>query len=451
MCSLTDKASVFGGGADLSHAAVGGHLELGGAVFEAPLLMIRTRIGEDMSSVQRERDATIFKGRVDLTAAQVGGTILLDGSVFEGELAMGSLRVGRDLFMRRGEFAAEARFKAPVNISHAQIAGHVELDGATLEATLTMEGIQVGHTLRAVGTVFEGDVNIPGATVGGLLVITDATLKGRLDLSASRIGGQLRLGMPGRAARWGDGSKLDLRDTAAGSLQDAAEQHPERGWQSSWPSPGALQLDGFTYDRLGGFGVAQADEMVERPVDWYIHWLRMDEPYSPQPSEHLASVLRQAGHPEKANLILYASRERARERAGGLAADWSIRHPLRSLRRISRWIGLSLLKWSIGYGIGDRYFRAIVPALALTLFGIFMLGTGPVGQAGSARSTTLYDKLAYSFDELLPIMELDPAFSKVELPQGMVEYYFFFHRAVGFLLGSFIAAGIAGLTQRSRG
>jgi hypothetical protein len=55
---------------------------------------------------------------------------------------------------------------------------------------------------------------------------------------------------------------------------------------------------------------------------------------------------------------------------------------------------------------------------------------------------------AYSLGELLPIVELDPAHAGVRL-DGVIRYYFMFHRMLGYVLGLFVAAGLSGLTQKS--
>ncbi len=52
----------------------------------------------------------------------------------------------------------------------------------------------------------------------------------------------------------------------------------------------------------------------------------------------------------------------------------------------------------------------------------------------------------YSLDLLLPIIKLDERHYKIEL-EGVARYYFYFHIVIGFILASFVAAGISGLVQ----
>jgi hypothetical protein len=90
----------------------------------------------------------------------------------------------------------------------------------------------------------------------------------------------------------------------------------------------------FKYDALAAKTSVDAKDRLG--------WLARDLSYTPQPYEQLASVFRAAGEPAKTQAVLYESRERARRET-----TWP------------RWFGLTLLKWTIGYGIGLGYFRAL--------------------------------------------------------------------------------------------
>ena len=54
--------------------------------------------------------------------------------------------------------------------------------------------------------------------------------------------------------------------------------------------------------------------------------------------------------------------------------------------------------------------------------------------------------LAYSFDILLPIIRLRDKHYAIDLTTW-ARYYFYVHRIMGFLLASFLIAGISGLTK----
>ena len=57
-----------------------------------------------------------------------------------------------------------------------------------------------------------------------------------------------------------------------------------------------------------------------------------------------------------------------------------------------------------------------------------------------------------SLDQLLPIVTLDRAHEKLTSAQFLPSwalFYFYFQKLVGWVLGSFLIAGFAGLTQKN--
>ena len=154
-------------------------------------------------------------------------------------------------------------------------------------------------------------------------------------------------------------------------------------------------------------------------------WLERDENFSPQPYHHLAKLFRAAGQIEKADDILYAGREHERERATG-----------------SKWWGLTLLNATIGYGYGTRYFFALFWMVAFVMLGAVVLRT-----SGQGRANKIPWGLSYSLDHLLPIIELRKYhYDQIQLA-GWARYYFYLHKLMGYVLASFLIAGLAGLTQ----
>jgi hypothetical protein len=115
------------------------------------------------------------------------------------------------------------------------------------------------------------------------------------------------------------------------------------------------------------------------------------------------------------------------------------------------------LKWTIGYGYGLRYFRSLWWVLGFVVVGtLVLLGSGapraiavPIAWA-KAGGWEIFSYLAaltfYSFDLLLPIIRLYEPHYKVVL-EGIAKYYFAFHQLMGYVLASFLIAGLAGLTK----
>lgn len=375
----------------------------------------------DMSGITISKDLFIRGGSVelhdlDLSTASIGGNVEITDAKFSGSVAMGAAVIAKSLELR-------STFSGDVNLYRLNVAGDLYLSGD-----------------------FKGNVDLSSSRIGCLLNLSGGTFA-RLNLSQSRIEGELRLCMdevlsfsttwteqlPPDAMTWVDQEtpwQLDLRNARAHTLQDWAEwEEATKCWASAWPA--TLKLEGFSFERFGGFGGDKSTVMLARPSSWYVEWLERNQPYSPQPYADLAGAFRRHGYAAEAEDILYAGRERARSQAAATG------HRM-------RWLGLTAVKWAIGYGIGLRYFRALIWTTALVTFGALLL---VVTDPAIPTLQGIGPKIAFSADQLLPIVALDTSFDNVAL-QGLERYYFYLHKIAGFLLGSFLAAGLAGLTQK---
>jgi len=187
--------------------------------------------------------------------------------------------------------------------------------------------------------------------------------------------------------------------------------------------------------------------MLNRPVSSFIEWLKGDPTCSPQPYEYLADRFQKAGEPQKAADILYAVRERQRRKA------WSKTHD--NKREWRRALVLWLLKITIGYGLGNRYFRVLWSVGGLTFVGAFAL------TFFGSHCLTQFPSICFaSLDQLLPIVTLDKVHDVMIFgdpsanppvaaqPYG-VRVYFYAHKILGWILGSFLIAGLSGLTQKN--
>ena len=240
----------------------------------------------------------------------------------------------------------------------------------------------------------------------------------RFDLSRSRIGGELRLAGEGYPSPAWDGLvRMNLRNARVGAIQDSKEL-------GTWPKD--LELEGFVYDRLGGFGVDASDLPRERPVTWYEGWLGRDPSFAPQPYEQLAKVLRQAGEAGKADDILFAGWEEQREDA------WHA-------GRVYEYLWLTAKKSLIGYGYRVHW------AAGWTAF-LWLLGFLVLGLSGENVRKGIYWGFSYSLDMLLPVIELRKFHYTFDL-DGWARYYFYAHKLAGYVLIGFLIAGLSGLTR----
>lgn len=206
---------------------------------------------------------------------------------------------------------------------------------------------------------------------------------------------------------------MTLRNTQVGAIQDRAD---------SWPD--TLELEGFTYERLGGLGAEGTADIEKRSSAWFIDWLARDPTYSPQPYEQLAAVLTEGGQAGKADDVLYAGRERERtEVAAGLDFIWK-----------------TALHAFIGHGY--KVHRALY-----WILGFVVLGAVVLRVSGEGPRNKMPIGLSYSLDTLIPIVRLrEYHYSHVDLA-GWARYYFYFHQIMGYVLASFLIAGLSGLTK----
>jgi hypothetical protein len=172
----------------------------------------------------------------------------------------------------------------------------------------------------------------------------------------------------------------------------------------------------------------RADKSTCASSEW-LDWLGKDRSESPQPYQQFAAISRGMGDPELANEALYLKSEKDRNDAKGLEQ-----------------IRLSTLKYTIGYGIGTGYFRALWWMMFFAGLGGLIL----LWQREIRRKHGWAWCFMASLDEILPVVDLDknvPGVINRELKGKRRLWYFYFHRIVAYVLFFFVLAGLTGLTQ----
>jgi len=466
-----------------------GGIDLGGARLLSQVSFDDARFGGDcvatlasfrnMLRLRRVRGAGAWRGN----GARVTGDLDMADSRFAGPVTFDSLRVeGMAVFdravFRRGLVMRGARIDGSLSAVHAAMARprpDEKLDDAEVSdrkpASRDNEALDLGLA-RIGGWVFLRGARLTGrvvagfAQIGGSLDLRREWRPGArsgvarfpvVDLSGVQIKGQLLLDAQ---TAWRSGAVLNLRSAQIAALDDGG---------GTWPD--TLHLAGFTYDRLGGFAGDDFTDYHRRPSRWYCDWLnrtRNLEPaastprrpspvalierlvrgvaggeglrdigHRPETYERLARALRAIGRNDAADEVLFASRDIARRNA----------QPWRAL-------GLWLSRWVIGYGIGRGYLNAAIVAVAIALVGVGVIAAdrawlGP--QPGLEAKGTAWLFFA-SLDHLLPIVTLDKEFGDL-LPAKLLGWgaklWFWCTALFGWVLGSFLVAGLAGLTQKS--
>jgi hypothetical protein len=371
---------------NLISAHIGGSLDLSSSSVTGMLNMN----GISVDQVLILRDKALFE-EIDLRGAHTE-QLDLSSSTVTGMLNMNQIHVDQAVFMGN-----KANF-AEIDLTVAHIGGQLVLDGSTVTGKLAADYIDVGQTMTlGYGATFTDEIDLRSAKLGQDLYLSGGAFYKNVDLSGTQIGGVLGL----ESAQWLGSATLDLTGAAAGGI-DLSHSWPDR-----------IYLNEFTYRNLSNISpnISQQAET----------WFRKQD-YAPQPYEQLAGVLQANGLIGDATAIRYAGKERERRAASGL-----------------RWVWLFLLNYSIGFGYHLEY------AFAWAL-GFVLLGWAVLYATGERTKHGFTLGLVYSFDMLLPLVQLDKKHDDVDLGPWP-RCYFYAHKIIGVILTSFIVAGISGLTK----
>jgi hypothetical protein len=419
------SGALLTGNLDLQNAQLGHYFELSESLLEE---------GVDFSGLRSTYAVSLVGSNINgpfvMNEGHLGGELSLEGSKITGGLAMIGGQVGGQLGLGGAMVKLldlhELQF-GEVRLVNIHVGGQLNLGGSSgndrmllipkVYGPVIIEGVQVSSTVHlSRGAEFYDRVDFIYSKVGENVELAGGVFHQNVDLTGTQIGGELRLGTSDARgeARWAPNSLLTLRNTIVGTIQDLP---------NSWPDH--LDLIGFSYRNLGGIA-GQNDPMINRTAKWFKGWLKKQASYAAAPYQQLASVLRAQGRTDTADEVLYARKQRERKTQSSFLG----------------YLELTASKWFIGYGY--HLFRSLYWALGFLVLGFLALWFSGEGQ----RIRYSYDinLLAYSFDLLLPIIRLREKHYQVDL-KGGVGYYFYLHKIMGYVLASFLIAGIAGLTK----
>jgi hypothetical protein len=365
-----------------------------------------------------------FNTALDLISSRVRGDIVLCcGLVADGAVMLGAMTMNTASFS--GGF-----FNNPNNTA-------IEMGDSEVRSSIYL------GTFPYVGSKLPTGVHIDGLTemdhlrVGGSLMVIEATFSGR----RSELHGFQAQDLTASSLIW---QKVTLENEASveisgtvGALTDDAQ---------SWPAPGKLKLDGFTYGLLQG-GSLNADSRLQ--------WLYLQPYFRLQPYRQLAKVLRANGDDEGANRVLVVAEDR-RYAAGG---------------RLKAWLG-TFLNVTVGYG--HRPLRTIGWSLVVVVIGwaiVWVAKKAAVMRQTWPENTPLREELRYqslhpllySLDVFLPFVNLhqehywwpdaDASGDWVLLNHrfvvrgSIVQYYLWLQIISGWLLSAILVAGVTGLLR----
>jgi len=382
---------------------------------------------------------------IDLSFAHIRSIDLRKS--WTGPIALQQTIVNGDISLRYGHYGE-------VNVFRSTIDGTLDCSSGHFDGS---------NPLSVVETAIAGDALFhQGFTTGGLIYFRLSRIGQSLSFNDARFTGKGENGLNAERASvggtlyWVDvktspHTKLDLSNAHVGALWDDA---------ASWPAPGNLFLNGFTYGTISG---GPADSATR------LQWLRLQPRamwVQPQPYRQLAVVLRDNGRPEGATVVEIAHENALTEYGGGSFGTRLWRYTLR---------------WTIGYGY--RPLQALWWILSFVMLGAILFRWGYTARLMTPTEESAYETFVktgrpplhyppfnsfiYSLENFLPVVELhqgnywrpnprhSPAgrprvpFGGETLPARMLRLYLWVHILAGWTITPLLFAGLAGLLRSS--
>ncbi len=415
---------------DLSRGRFAASLALGDTQIDEELDVSRATIAGDLVIDGRSRIGEFYAD-----SANIAGSLELQGVEIPGFAMLWGVTVGRDLVFsankdgRRTVIGSDGdASSSALSLGSARVERRISISGTTVNGRIDMDAVRITEDLwlRNCSEV-AGPINLVFARVGQNIDFS-STMLNDVDLTGARIGGELRLGAPlGRltAPVWAPDSQLILRNVELSSWTDAAGNDapraancaPTAGNADPWPR--RIDVIGFSYQNLGGLG--GGSPTIQHDVDWFCSWLDRQAPFSFEPYQHAAGYLRRVGMDEDADDVLYCGK-------------------LRQIDNTPSWIGKAALQVQRGFvGFGYHVERSLIWA------GLFiLLGQQIFRRTEEAREHRMPIGLAYSIEMFIPGLALRGIHSQIDL-KGWQRYYFYVHKFMGWILGSFVVASFLGL------
>jgi len=376
---------------DLRDARIGRDLDMRRSEMTGKLSMYGLRVGKNLFLGDEARFT-----EVDLTNAYIGGDLSLNNAKVTSSLNMTAIQVDADLEMRNN-----AEFWS-IDLTDARVAHDLDLRNVHVLDDLNAVSLQVGLDMLLSDGAFNGSIDLRRAQIKGNLDLTNSEFQQEVDLTGAQIGGRLELVYDGSAPNWSKDSKLILQDAKADVIP---------GLSDAWPAK--LDVDGFIYRSAG-----EAKDFRQ--------WFTKTDHYSPQSYTQLSTVVQIQGNTELATEIRFAGRDRERD----------------ELTRWPPWIWLTILRGTIGYGYYPQV--ALIWVAFFVAIGVLALRASEQSWRNGLRAWS--DKIVFSIDMLLPIIKLREKDYQIDL-KGPLAYYFYIHKIMGYVLASFLIAGLSGLTK----
>ncbi len=162
-------------------------------------------------------------------------------------------------------------------------------------------------------------------------------------------------------------------------------------------------------------------------MDWFKKWMNLQNKFVSQPYSLVRNVLAAGGDESTAATVGYAGRDRELVESAKNGDLLNV-------------VYLFVSKIMIGYG-----YQMWLPIIWTTFF--VTLGAMLFRRSSDARRERMRsESVLYGLDMFLPLLQFRRRHFEIDL-KSRVRYYFYLHRIAGWIIGSFIIAGLAGFTK----
>lgn len=456
-------------GLRIKGAWIAGKLDLQGCDCPRDITMANCHVAEPMVLVNAALrglhiSGSLFHGIAADNTRFAGSVYLREDSLCLGEISLAGARIGGDLQLSGLEVRAKAQdavFAPSLHVDGSLFLGNYVFGGgiSTLvtQGTLFFASAIVGHDVFVTNTAVSLNEGIVGNVFGAT---EEHGADMALSLGRARIGGILYF----KDNQIGTGV-VNLAGASCARFRDEPS-----GPGANYP----LRIDGFRY---GDFS-RHADTDLAARLDW-LERRPEGTPFTAQPYEHLAGVLRSLGHRDDSDRVMI--RKEQMLRAENLAT-------LRQRHGGSAWLGSAIwdrfLRWSVGYGY--RPGRSVVFAVALIAgFGWFMDRTweagdmapnaGPIlvspgwqeatraapdnpaafwaAKGAGGQDWETFHPVAYAADVVIPLVSFGQedawAPSTARSDWGRAAWWMrWFAKAIGWVIAALLAAAVTGVIRK---
>jgi hypothetical protein len=450
-----------------------------GAIVARPLLLNDLAVEGPLSFLNCEFAEVIdlrrshFSVSITLTGSSLVGGLVADESVIDGSLVLGATeerqpsmlpspvtigfihaqgaRIAGNLNIRVADITAAidlttVRTGGSINIMHVRgreailaasdVRGQLVIVDSGFGSTVTtkrnagayysllnLNFVHVGQDAFLNRTIALDRVDLQGAAIGGGLSLVGGQF-GTMNARGAAINGSLRVGFNQSQAveqptmnAWPSAELLDLTNATIGAIsaQSILDYWPEK-----------MVLTNF---KIGGFDFNSGNvtgRTAEERTEWFKKWLGRQDAFLPY--YYVRTVLAAAGDDETAADIGFAGRNK--ELCDSIR-NW---HVLNTF-----YLFFSLIM--IGYG-----YCMWLPLVWMA--GFISLGTIVFKRSreGQQQPALPFDALVYSIDTFFPLIEFRKRHQDIDITSG-ARFYFYGHKLIGWIVTSFIIAGLAGFTK----